>query len=377
MDRHPGIGRSRGGNAGDHEPDGIIPRALIHWYDTLDLHPLEPKYVSTVDSGNLAGHLLALGNSCRERMEKPSLGPQVLSGLKDSGRLLRERLVKIADRPRAHIVTRKQLVNAVDAMMVSLDPLPVDSMGWAIRFKEWRGHAQTVADIAQALEEEHGGDLESELCTSADAFKACVESHVRDAESLIPWARLDSKSILGLARALREVAPEGMAIEQSLRDVPKLADAPDRFDSILMDLSALRARLVNRLSVERDTIAQIDELAEALRRSAVEATALVRRLSVIAQTADRMVQAMEFRFLFEGACKLFSIGYRVADGTLDPNCYDLLASEARLASFVAIAKGEAPPSHWFHLGRALTPVDRGSALISWSGSCLNTLCLRL
>ena len=86
-----------------------------------------------------------------------------------------------------------------------------------------------------------------------------------------------------------------------------------------------------------------------------------------------MVQAMEFRFLFDDARKLFSIGYRVADGTLDPNCYDLLASEARLASFVAIAKGEAPPSHWFHLGRALTPVDRGSALISWSGSMFEYL----
>jgi cyclic beta-1,2-glucan synthetase len=293
--------------------------------------------------------------------------------LQVSGRVLRESIVNMADMPRTHIVTRKQLGNAVDAMMVSLDPLPVDSVDWAIRFKQWRGHAQTVADIAQALEQEHGGDLESELCTSADAFKACVESHVRDAELLIPWARLDSKSILGLARALREVIPEGMAIERSLRVVPKLADAPDRFDSILLDLSALRVRLVDRLSGERDTVARIDELAEALRRSSAEAAALVRRLSVIAQTADRMVQAMEFRFLFDEARKLFSIGYRVADGTLDANCYDLLASEARLASFVAIAKGEAPPSHWFHLGRALTPVDRGSALISWSGSMFEYL----
>ena len=345
---------------------------LYNWYDTLDLHPLEPKYVSTVDSGNLAGHLLTLGNSCRELMEKSSLGPEVLSGLQDSGRLLRERLVKIVDMPRAHIVTRKQLGNAVDAMMASLDPLPVDSVDWAIRFNEWRSHAQTVADIAQALQE-LGGDLESELCTSAEAFKACVVSHIRDAEVLIPWARLDSKSVLGLARALREVAPEGMAIEQSLRVVPKLADAPDRFESILFDLSALRVRLVDRLSGERDTVARIDELADALRRSAAEAVALVRRLSVIAQTADRMVKAMEFRFLFDEARKLFSIGYRVADGSLDANCYDLLASEARLASFVAIAKGEAPQSHWFHLGRALTPVDRGSALISWSGSMFEYL----
>ena len=164
-----------------------------------------------------------------------------------------------------------------------------------------------------------------------------------------------------------------MAIEQSLRFIPKLADAPDRFDSALYELSVLRARLVNSLPAERDTITRIDALAEALRRSAAEAAALIRRLSAIAQTAERMVQAMDFSFLFDDTRKLFSIGYRVADGSLDPNCYDLLASEARLASFVAIAKGEAPPSHWFHLGRALTPVDRGSALISWSGSMFEYL----
>ena len=81
-------------------------------------------------------------------------------------------------------------------------------MDWAIRFKEWSAHAQTVADIAQALEQEHGDNLESELRTWAEAFKACVESHVRDAEILIPWARLDSKDILGLARDLRDQAPE-------------------------------------------------------------------------------------------------------------------------------------------------------------------------
>ena len=86
-----------------------------------------------------------------------------------------------------------------------------------------------------------------------------------------------------------------------------------------------------------------------------------------------MFHAMEFKFLFDDSRKLFSIGYRVTDGSPDPNCYDLLASEARLASFIAIAKGEAPLSHWFHLGRALTPVGRDSALISWSGSMFEYL----
>ena len=86
-----------------------------------------------------------------------------------------------------------------------------------------------------------------------------------------------------------------------------------------------------------------------------------------------MFDAMDFTFLFDNSRKLFSIGFRGTDGTLDANCYDLLASEARLASFIAIAKGDVPASHWFRLGRALTPVGRGSALISWSGSMFEYL----
>src|SRR2546427_5702190 len=86
-----------------------------------------------------------------------------------------------------------------------------------------------------------------------------------------------------------------------------------------------------------------------------------------------MFQAMGFGFLFDDTRKLFSIGYRVTDGNPDPNCYDLLASEARLASFIAIAKGDVPSSHWFRLNRALTPVGRGSALVSWSGSMFEYL----
>ena len=82
---------------------------------------------------------------------------------------------------------------------------------------------------------------------------------------------------------------------------------------------------------------------------------------------------MEFGFLFDPVRKLFSIGYRVADGSLDPGYYDLLASEARLTSFVVIAKGDVPVSHWFRLGRALTPVEQDSVLVSWSGSMFEYL----
>jgi cyclic beta-1,2-glucan synthetase len=346
---------------------------LYNWYDTLDLHPLEPKYVSTVDSGNLAGHLLTIGNTCRELMERASLGPQLLSGLKDTGQLLRERLLKISASPRTQIVTRKQLIHSVDAMMLSLDPLPFDSMHWTTRFQELRAHARTVADIAQALDQEVGDNLESELRAWAKAFQACVESHHRDVKILIPWARLDSAETVCLAKEFRDHATEWLTIEKSLRSTPSLGDATDKFDALLSEVSLLRASVADRIPADPAAILRIDALAAALRESAAEATALIRRLSAIAQTADRMVQAMDFGFLFDETRKLFSIGYRIADSSLDSSCYDLLASEARLASFVAIAKGEVPSTHWFHLGRALTPVDRGSALISWSGSMFEYL----
>src|SRR5262249_23572180 len=88
---------------------------------------------------------------------------------------------------------------------------------------------------------------------------------------------------------------------------------------------------------------------------------------------ERFAAGMDFSFLFDRNRKLFSIGYRLSDGALDSGYYDLLASEARLASYLAIARGEVPVSHWFHLGRPLTPVGKGSALVWWSGSMFEYL----
>ena len=105
----------------------------------------------------------------------------------------------------------------------------------------------------------------------------------------------------------------------------------------------------------------------------LEAASLAARLDTIGTTAQSMAAAMEFGFLFDHERRLLSIGCRPRDGSLDTNCYDLLASEARLASFVAIAKGDIPSRHWFRLGRAVVPVPGGAALISWSGSMFEYL----
>src|SRR5678815_678296 len=82
---------------------------------------------------------------------------------------------------------------------------------------------------------------------------------------------------------------------------------------------------------------------------------------------------MDFEFLLDPQRMLLSIGFVVPEGTPDESCYDLLASEARLASYVGIAKGDLPTRHWFRLGHDVTPVEESAALISWSGSMFEYL----
>ena len=351
----------------------LVRGHFYNWYDTRSLRPLEPRYVSSVDSGNLAGHLLALANGCRDIARKSSLGERSLAGVRDAIQLLREALRQIPETRRTNTVTRKQLSNAIDALANSLDLTPLSPVEWEARLTELAARAVTVADIAQTMGQERGDASDSELRVWADAVKACVESHVNDATILVPWLRHDATGNLDVAQRSRQQTPEWEAIGPFFDSLPTLADAPERFEQAQQALAALRTSLINDRSANYETLARIDALTLALRQSAADAAALERRLSAIAQQAESMFHAMDFSFLFDHTRKQFSIGYRVSDNSLDPNCYDLLASEARLTSFIAIAKGDVPSSHWFRLGRSLTPVGRGSALISWSGSMFEYL----
>ncbi len=346
---------------------------FYNWYDTRTLHALDPKYVSTVDSGNLAGHLLVVGNGCRELIQRSTIDGDVFAGIDDAIQLLRDALEEIPDQRQTHTVTRKQLNQAVDALAMVLLSRPVDPAGWTTRFGRLTALSQTVADMAQALGQERGDEHDGELRTWADAVRACVESHLRDAELLLPWVRFNAKDRAALFDHPSGPSLEWAAIAPFFQSVPTLAAAPDRFADALRALDHLRDQLLSRPSQDRATLARIALLADAIRQADGGITGLVRRLATIAQHAEHMVHAMDFTFLFDPTRKLLSIGYRMPENSLDPSCYDLLASEARLASFIAIAKGDVPSSHWFHLGRALTPVGDGSALVSWSGSIFEYL----
>ena len=307
---------------------------FYNWYGTRDLRPLDPKYVSSVDSGNLAGHLIALGNACREMVARPVVERDWLKGIEDSIALVRESLRGLTADRRSYTVTPKQLEEVLDTMAPLTQSEPRTVVEMTAWLTELASHSDSITDIARALTLERADFPSGEVLAWAEALRACIGSHQRDVELLKPLANQDAGATTPHA-------------------VPTLGDLPDLYNN-----AASRDSALDRVPVARASDAAI---------------ALERRLTELAAVAGKMLDAMKFDFLFDPARQLLSIGYRVTDGSLDPNCYDLLASEARLASFVAIAKGEIPARHWFRLGRAMTPVDRGSALISWSGSMFEYL----
>ncbi|MBF6606333.1 MAG: hypothetical protein IVW53_12195 [Chloroflexi bacterium] len=294
---------------------------LYNWYDTRDLRQLEPAYVSSVDSGNLAGHLLVLSNACRQMIDQPLPVAAALAGIGDAIALTREAAGAVVDDRRSQTLTQRNLDEALEPPAGASAAVPTTPEAWVTRLGELAAHTRTLSDVAAALTAERGAGANGELATWAEAARLAVSSHARDLALLQPPP---------LQPSVRSSA---------MPTIAELSDPP------VSDAAA----------------------------SPPAAAVLVRRLQAIADQAQQLFRETDFGFLFDPTRKLFSIGFRVRDGTLDPSYYDLLASEARLASFLAIAKGDVAPEHWFRLGRALTPVGRGSALISWSGSMFEYL----
>jgi cyclic beta-1,2-glucan synthetase len=261
---------------------------LYNWYDSQDLRPLEPRYVSSVDSGNLAAHLVTLAGACREWQENPQPRASAIAGLTDATDLAREALRDFQFAP-GLTITREIVETALNDLESALRPTqggldPTDDNLAAAAER-----ASTLVDLVRTL---------------------AAEAHVDRETDLVYWVEAARRTI----------------------------------DSWRSDLLA------------RDPAGYIVEYLES-----------------IATTALELASRMEFGFLLDSQRKLLSIGYRCSDGTLDPSCYDLLASEARIASFIAIAKGDIPARHWFRLGRTVTPIGSGAALVSWSGSMFEYL----
>ena len=288
-----------------------LPRLHGHfynWYDTRSLHTLEPKYVSTVDSGNLAGHLLVVIQGCKELTRQPYPFSTVLNGIADTHRLLLSALDKLHDSQRMLIVTREELQKKADKLGGLLTSKPVNQEEWLTLWRRITPCADNLLDLARAYAAERGELMDdSEVLAWATLLHSDIHSHQRDTENL------------------------GSSIH--------LGMMPD-----------------DRPQSERQCW-----------------ETLVRRIQALETQAHQLFVNMDFRFLYDQNRHLFSLGYRVESSVIDDSYYDLLASEARLTSLIAIAKREVPSTHWFHLGRRVTRTANGTVLLSWSGSMFEYL----
>ncbi|HYE64262.1 MAG TPA: glucoamylase family protein [Pyrinomonadaceae bacterium] len=353
---------------------------FFNWYDTRTLEPLEPQYVSTVDSGNLAGHLIAAKQALVEIPERPLFDLRVISGLADTIAIINDEVVRLGTiRQRTQVVTNKQLRQEVDACanLVSAGP-PETLDAWAALFESLAQHAEVIDDIIGALSQEHGAEDYQDMRDWLGALRHETRAYLRDLQTLAPWR---GSLIKRLAQIMEhcpgEVAAQWHVIEKALADVPSLSKLPEKCDAALVRIAALRMEIEQGLPQgAADRTAALDglsRLTESIEEASGAANALLGRMSRLAQLCNRYAEEMDFSFLMDGERKVFAIGYTVAEGRPDNSFYDLLASEARLASFIAIAKGDVPQEHWFRLGRALTPVNGSRALVSWTATMFEYL----
>ncbi len=309
---------------------------FYNWYDTLSLKPLLPMYISTVDSGNLAGHLLTLRQGLFALPDCKILGARLFDGPRDTLRIL-------VDATRGTAPTR---LNQLQKDLESDSP-PSTLAEARQRLGRLAGFAAKVADSLDA-------DPESEAKRWALALARQCQDALDELKFLVPWISL-------------QTSPNRLSEFPSLDEIPTLRELA-RLDLKL--LPAIKDQLgLEACPAESEWFSEIQRLiTEGTRRAKARIAAIEGLAMQSGELAD-----MDYSFLFDKGNHLLAIGYNVSERRRDSSYYDLLASEARFCSFVAIAQGQLPQEGWFALGRLLTGPGGQPVLLSWSGSMFEYL----
>ncbi len=319
---------------------------FFNWYDTRSLEPLLPLYVSSVDSGNLAGHLLTLGPGLAEFPAQPILSPQVFLGLSDTVGILNELTGRSPELE--HFAAA--LAQPPSTLRAGFDLL------------------QRLTDQAAALAGVLKEGAGEELKWWTEALERNCREHLEDLCFLAPWLTLP---------------PQGAAINTSenlttklaqLDQAPTLRQVSELEQSICPLLEAARQALSLEPASSRksEEEARLAQWLRCLREASSRASQRIHALDTLVRQSATLAE-MDFSFLFDPARELFTIGFNVSDRRADASFYDLLASEARLCSYVVIAQGKVSQDHWFSLGRLLVSLRGDPVLASWSGSMFEYL----
>ncbi len=353
---------------------------FYNWYDTRTMEPLPPRYISTVDSGNLAGHLLVLRTGLLEASEAPFLGEQLADGLADTAVLALEDLAREWER-----IGPDDTVAEIRARLeglhrdVTLQETPRSLGGWHGLLARWAALAEEADAAARRLKtlavsedddrSPHMGDP-AELVRSSVTSVADLLREARTAlDRITPWASLTE---MVPSAILTDVRSGGL--DPLLKHIPSLVGLAEGLELAIEALDDLESRPPGETDEARTEAASwAGSVASGVREARPACVHLLARLRLDADIAREMWEHTDFSMLFDEQRLLFAIGFNTAEGHLDASYYDMLASECRLASFLAIAKGDVPQEHWFRLGRQITSADGAQALLSWSASMFEYL----
>ena len=306
---------------------------LFNWYDTRTLLPLSPASVSSVDSGNLVASLWTLQWGCLELRERPLLEPELVDGFSDHLSLL----------ARLHVLPRHKF-SALRKERKKQDWLPF------------------LLGIPDAVFEDIHKRASRPKRAAARWFAMQAEERIKQVKQTVqlyaPWLLPEFAVLVDDPAINLQPHSECVVVER----IPSFIDALSaRLQAALHEAepgksNVLYQRLVSLLPEARSRVVR-----------------LLEDLGTIAQQADSLATEMDFAFLLDPGRRLLSVGFDVASEQIHSACYDLLATESRIAVFAAVAKDDIPQETWFLLGRPHA-LDQGRAvLLSWTGTMFEYL----
>jgi cellobiose phosphorylase len=284
---------------------------FYNWYEIRTGEVLNPRYISTVDSGNLAAGLITAAQAVESIWHQKNVNGAFWEGLMDT------------------VETVKSVIGEFEEQI--------------------RDQADVQLNIETCIQR-----LTDEL-NSIDTDTILVEESIPILKSLKHCAsQLSASNLMSLRNTLGD---------DTVEDLMHWLEAPlNQIESYKNELIMTGSELGERSFADRFE-GEKPDLVQNLHKQMV----------TIKEICRNLVEQMDFRFLYIKKRGLFSIGYSVDRAQLDKGSYDLLASEARIASLVAIAKGDVPSEHWFRLGRRLTSLNQNEFLLSWGGTVFEYL----
>lgn len=352
---------------------------FLNWYDTQTLKPLNPRYVSTVDSGNLAASLIIISQACTKTPSERIFRWAHWLGYLDTISNLTRIIHAMRNKQHDHLI--EKINHQIEQMEEEIWHLKTEPNRWYelylhVNGQFWPDLSNRLIELIDAGRSSFSLDSLHNLQEVATQVTRHHQVIKRTITELVPWIPLFEQVPVFFIE--NQLIDEVQNLQKKLPYNPNLYKIHVFVNNALSNTAALRNKVKDiqpseNTNVIGEALDWLDALDVALVHAEENAAALIKSFSEISNNAEKFVEEMDFKFLYHPQRRIFHIGLNLDVGELDKNYYDLLASEARIASIIALAKGDVPQSHWLQLGRPLTRVEGRVVLLSWSATMFEYL----